>query len=446
LFLGRVVVARRLQRTERGRQGKGDVSKGTLKAEMRAFVLEWLRSMAEKDIEAARRLRAADYRITIGRNEVLDSGQELARLAAPEHFFDSVELKEMKAAATGTERADVSALVAISGTFGGVAVQTQMRYTFRCRRDVGRWVAEQAEAQAVEEPPKRAPARQRLRHLAGPALRTFRSLRRAAAFRSTFQTTAYLPYAPRKDYVLPPHAAPARADEALAVPPEELWLGYDYLAHGEAHVRTMLEIAAASGYAPRPGDRILDLGCGSGRMIRHLRPLADACEIWGADISAPHIAWCRQHLSPPFHFVTTTKVPHLPFEDRSFAFIYCGSLFTHIDDMADAWLLELHRVLRPDGRLYLTIHDEETMRLFENREYSHAAIVREISATATYKAARNRDFGMFTIGRDDQSQIFYKRSYFQRMADNAFNTLSVTTEAYHYQSAFLLARKDRPDQ
>jgi ubiquinone/menaquinone biosynthesis C-methylase UbiE len=412
---------------------------------MRAFVLEWLRSMAEKDMEAARGLRARDYRITIGGDQALDSQQELARLAAPEHQFDSVVLKHMKTAANGPEGAEVSALVAISGTFGGVVAQTRLRYTFRCRREGGRWVAEQVEAQALEEA-KRVPARERLRHLAGPALRAFRRLRRAAAWRPTFQTTAYLPYAPRKDYVLPPHAAPARFDQELAVPPEELWLGYDYLAHGEAHVRTMWEIAAASGYAPRPGDRILDLGCGSGRMIRHLRPISDACEIWGADISAPHIAWCRQHLSPPFHFVTTTKVPHLPFEDRSFAFIYCGSLFTHIDDMADAWLLELQRVLRPDGRLYLTIHDEETMRLFEHPPYSQAAIVREISATATYKAARHRDFGMFTVGRDDQSQIFYKRSYFQRMAQNAFDTLSVTTEAYHYQSAFLLARKDRPDQ
>jgi ubiquinone/menaquinone biosynthesis C-methylase UbiE len=298
----------------------------------------------------------------------------------------------------------------------------------------------------VARKPQRSTPRQRLRHLAAPALRAFRRLRRAADWRSTFQTTAYLPYAPKKDYVLPPHAASADPNDELAVPPQELWLGYNYLAHGEAHVRTMLEIAAASGYEPRPGDRILDLGCGSGRMIRHLRHLADACEIWGADISAPHIAWCRQHLSPPFHFVTTTKVPHLPFEDRSFAFIYCGSLFTHIDDMADAWLLELQRVLRPGGRLYVTIHDEETMRLFDLPRYGHAEIVQEIKSTATYRAARKRDFGMFTVGRDNHSQIFYRRSYFERMAGNAFDTLSVTTEAYHYQSAFLLARKDRPDQ
>jgi ubiquinone/menaquinone biosynthesis C-methylase UbiE len=207
----------------------------------------------------------------------------------------------------------------------------------------------------------------------------------------------------------------------------------------------MLGIVEQSGLSLSEGGRILDLGCGAGRMIRHLRPLTERCEIWGTDISAPHITWCKQHLSPPFHFATTTKVPHLPFEDRSFDLIYCGSLFTHIDDLAAAWLLELRRILTPSGRLYVTIHDEETIALFGKRRYSHAAIVKTIKASPTFQAA-DGDWGMFTIGRDDSSQVFYKRSYFERMAANIFDTLSITPEAYHYQTAFLLARKDRPVQ
>jgi ubiquinone/menaquinone biosynthesis C-methylase UbiE len=207
----------------------------------------------------------------------------------------------------------------------------------------------------------------------------------------------------------------------------------------------MLDIATASGLELKQGDRVLDLGCGAGRMIRHLRPIAERCEIWGADISAPHISWCKHHLSPPFHFATTTKVPHLPFEDRSFSLIYCGSLFTHIDDLADAWLLELKRILRPDGRLYVTIHDEETIRLFNTPRYGHAEIVKRITASPTFQDAGD-GWGMFTIGRDEGSQVFYRRSYFERMAGQAFDTLSITPEAYHYQTAFLLARKDRPAQ
>jgi SAM-dependent methyltransferase len=261
-----------------------------------------------------------------------------------------------------------------------------------------------------------------------------------------FQDVAYLPYAPAEDYALAPHAPPLAAGAALPIPPQELWLGYDYVAHGETHVRTMLDIAAQSGFAPAAGDRILDLGCGAGRMIRHLRDLAESCEIWGTDISAPHITWCKHHLSPPFHFATTTKVPHLPFADSSFALIYCGSLFTHIDDLADAWLLELRRILRPGGRLYVTIHDENTMQLFDSPRYGHADIVKLIKASPTFQQAGD-DWGMFTIGRDNGSQVFYKSSYFERMVvSDGFDILSITPEAYHYQTAFLLTRKEQPAQ
>jgi predicted hydrocarbon binding protein len=109
--------------------------------------------------------------------------------------------------------------------------------------------------------------------------------------------------------------------------------------------------------------------------------------------------------------------------------------------MADAWLLELKRILRPGGRLYITIHDEETVKLFKTRRYRDAEVVKSITASPTFAKA-GTDWGMFTIGRDNVSQVFYKRSYFQRMVSCVFETLSVTPQAYYYQTAFLLARPD----
>jgi ubiquinone/menaquinone biosynthesis C-methylase UbiE len=219
-----------------------------------------------------------------------------------------------------------------------------------------------------------------------------------------------------------------------------LWLGYNYPAHGRVHVDKMLELVYASGLSFGVGDRILDLGCGAGRMIRHLTDLAETCEVWGTDISAEHIYWCKQHLSPPFNFATTTKIPHLPFEDRSFKLIYCGSVFTHIDDLADAWLLELKRILAPEGRLYLTLHDNHTIELFESGRHDSAEIVRRIKSREVYQRAKG-SFGMFTAGRDNDSQVFYDVGYFSRMLRPTFDILSVTPEAYFYQTAFLLKRK-----
>ena len=95
--------------------------------------------------------------------------------------------------------------------------------------------------------------------------------------------------------------------------------------------------------------------------------LAGECEIWGVDISARHIVWCQENLNPPFNFATVTTHPHLPFEDRYFNFIYCFSVFTNIDDLTDAWLLEIKRIMRPNGRAYITINDKYTQDLIINQ-------------------------------------------------------------------------------
>jgi ubiquinone/menaquinone biosynthesis C-methylase UbiE len=62
-------------------------------------------------------------------------------------------------------------------------------------------------------------------------------------------------------------------------------------------------------------------------------------------------------------FANTTTLPHVPYEDNYFDLIYAGSVFTHIADLADAWLLELKRILRPGGMLYVTVHDDHTLEV-----------------------------------------------------------------------------------
>jgi hypothetical protein len=48
---------------------------------------------------------------------------------------------------------------------------------------------------------------------------------------------------------------------------------------------------------------------------------------------------------------------------------------------------------------------------------------------------------MFTVGRDEESQVFYDSSFFARMVEPMFEIISVTPEAYFYQTAWLLKRR-----
>jgi SAM-dependent methyltransferase len=99
--------------------------------------------------------------------------------------------------------------------------------------------------------------------------------------------------------------------------------------------------------------RVLDFGCGSGRVLRQFLPEAVSGEFWGCDLHRPTIAWLDEHLSPPLHFHVNDEIP-MPHPEGHFDLIYAISVFTHITHEWSAWLLELHRILKPEGLLLAT--------------------------------------------------------------------------------------------
>lgn len=99
------------------------------------------------------------------------------------------------------------------------------------------------------------------------------------------------------------------------------------------------------------GKQVLDFGCGAGRVLRHFMQEAREAEFWGCDIDAASVAWIEGNLNPPLRAFVNDELPPLPRPEASFDLIYAFSVFTHVTDSWSAWLLELHRVLAPDGIL-----------------------------------------------------------------------------------------------
>jgi SAM-dependent methyltransferase len=257
----------------------------------------------------------------------------------------------------------------------------------------------------------------------------------------------FFPHQPQaRCYCVPntPEKAEFHELSPLPVPPKRLWAGYgetagEYLSSGKEDVQSMTAVLGALGTTLESSGCILELGCAGGRMIRWLADVTTHGEVWGTDISASAILWCQQYLSPPFRFVTTTTWPHLPFEDRYFGLIYAGSVFTHIDDLADAWFLELRRVLRPGGKLYITIHDRNTVALL-NGKARDTYLSKLLHATPEYEEYIRSDFGMFTIYRSVQSQVFYDIGFLRRKLEQYYRILAIVEQTYGYQSAVLLDR------
>jgi SAM-dependent methyltransferase len=113
--------------------------------------------------------------------------------------------------------------------------------------------------------------------------------------------------------------------------------------------------------------RVLDFGCGAGRVLRHFIPEASEAEFWGCDLHRPTIDWLSENLSPPMRFFVNDRRP-LPQPDGYFDLVYALSVFTHITHEWSDWLLELHRVLRPGGLLLATFMGPATWERSAQRQ------------------------------------------------------------------------------
>jgi ubiquinone/menaquinone biosynthesis C-methylase UbiE len=119
--------------------------------------------------------------------------------------------------------------------------------------------------------------------------------------------------------------------------------------------RMMLDVLTAQ------DRRILDVGCGTGLFASRIRERFPRTQVVGLDLSAGMLrqAHCRMSRAGGLHQVQGDS-QRLPFASNTFDAITCSHSFHHYPRQ-DRVVAEMHRVLRPGGKLLIIDGDRDRL-------------------------------------------------------------------------------------
>ena len=153
----------------------------------------------------------------------------------------------------------------------------------------------------------------------------------------------------------------ARSASTVPVPPDSLIFSSTatrdvewFLQSGERFATALRQALDQAGRPMESFSRILDFGCGSGRVVRQWADLRGPT-VFGCDYNERSVAWNTETLRFA-QFKQNSLTPPLPYQGSSFDLCYSVSVFTHLpEELQRPWIEELHRVLTPGAILVLTL-------------------------------------------------------------------------------------------
>lgn len=155
----------------------------------------------------------------------------------------------------------------------------------------------------------------------------------------------------------------------------------------------------------KSGSHILDLGCGTGILFDMLRrKVGERGSVTGVDFSIQMVQ--RAHRNFPFDNVNVVDadVSALPFADKTFDISVGFRAFPHFEDKKKA-LAEIHRVLKPGGRLYF-IHLVSSKQLAMHHQRQGGVVADDVLPSADEMQKLFKAAGFAKLSIDDHPNLY----------------------------------------
>jgi SAM-dependent methyltransferase len=198
---------------------------------------------------------------------------------------------------------------------------------------------------------------------------------------------------------------------------------------------------------------VFELGCASGRVLRHFLTHEPGIDLWGADLNQRLVEWIRQFLPSSVRVFQNSMLPTLPLEDNSLSLVYAFSVFTHVDAFELAWLAELRRILKPGGMAYLTVHTEHTWNTMSpNRALYHDILVmkdhisecRVCPELFQSPMPKERMVLSWHTAAVNNAIVFHSTDYLRNAWGRFFEIVDIQQEGHEYQDVVLLRKAQGP--
>ena len=121
--------------------------------------------------------------------------------------------------------------------------------------------------------------------------------------------------------------------------------------------------------------------------------------------------------------------------------IFAGSVFTHIPELADAWFLELRRIMRPNAFLWTSIIDDIALQSLGADQFR--SFVSEFGDASSSFGIALEDCGKLVIRRYrsiQAPQVYYDRQFLTEKLARWFTVVSINDRAYGFQSGYLVSK------